>query len=141
MALRKIYEEQSSIPDGATVAPRIVKVHRDTETNEYRVRLYLHGKAQEACDYFDTDNHSAVETARTMMSEKYSALPTKATPLPFHGSTSRNFREGTYANRLARKRENLQRLRMGTRLNVTPPNEQRAPAKDTSWAKNFIKVR
>ncbi|QHJ82194.1 MAG: hypothetical protein [Bacteriophage sp.] len=124
MSMTKVYNNDITTTDGVK---REVKVHKDTTTGEYRARLYIDGKARVASDAFDDDKDSIIGTAEAILRHELPGLPVAATPAPFHGSTSRNFREGTYANRLARKRDNMQKLKEGTRLNVTPPNEQRVP--------------
>lgn len=57
--MRKIHTEAS----GAKVA----KVYRDSEWQEYRVRLYLNGELNTAADYFTGDKADAIDTAAAMV--------------------------------------------------------------------------
>lgn len=61
MALRKI--------DEFTQGAHTVKVHKDSETGDYRCRLYSDGKAQEAADYFTGDKNDALGTAQAMLGQ------------------------------------------------------------------------
>lgn len=61
MALRKI--------DEFTEGNVSVKVHKDSENGEFRARVYVDGKANEAADYFDGDKESTIDTAKIMLSE------------------------------------------------------------------------
>lgn len=54
-----------------------IKVHRIPETGEYRVRLYLKGSRQEACDYFTDDESDARKTARHMYEHNLRNIPEK----------------------------------------------------------------
>jgi hypothetical protein len=58
MSMRKIAEFGDSA--------RLVKVHRISDTGEYRARLYIEGVANEKADYFDTDKKGCLATAEIM---------------------------------------------------------------------------
>jgi hypothetical protein len=64
MALRKIFETPANTTDGTS---RVAKVHKDSETGEFRCRLYVDGKAYEPADAFETDKEAAEDTARIMV--------------------------------------------------------------------------
>lgn len=55
MGLRKIYE--------CTDCGQTVKVYRDSEWQEYRVRSYPNGKLYAPADYHTTDKQDALDTA------------------------------------------------------------------------------
>ncbi len=61
MGIRKIWES-----DGRNLC-RAVKVYRDSEWNEYRVRLYIDGRLHAAADYFTDCKSDALATARAMV--------------------------------------------------------------------------
>lgn len=61
MAYRKI--SKLSHPDTASYAV----IHKDTETDEFRVRLYKEGKVQPESDYFTDDLADARGTAVAML--------------------------------------------------------------------------
>jgi hypothetical protein len=44
-----------------------VKIHKDTDTGEFRVRLYRSGIAYEPADYFTDDKKDAQGTAADML--------------------------------------------------------------------------
>lgn len=47
-----------------------VKIHRCSETAEYRCRIYRGGKAYEPGDYHTDDGADALSTARLMLDEE-----------------------------------------------------------------------
>jgi len=50
-----------------TLGDKVAKVYRDSEFNEYRVRLYIQGKLNEPADYFTGDKDDAIDTAFAMV--------------------------------------------------------------------------
>lgn len=50
-----------------TFGARTAKVYRDSNWNEYRVRLYARGRLDEAADYFTDDKQDAIDTAAAMV--------------------------------------------------------------------------
>ena len=60
--MRKVYEAS----DGDCT----VKVHYSSEWNEYRVRLYVRGKAYPDSDNFQDYKCSAISTAKVMLQEE-----------------------------------------------------------------------
>lgn len=53
-----------------TFGARTAKVYRDSNWNEYRVRLYARGRLDEATDYFTDDKQDAIDTAAAMVRQK-----------------------------------------------------------------------
>lgn len=51
----------------ATRGPIAVKVHHSAEHREYRARLYYHGQAIPALDYYTDDKQDATDTAAKML--------------------------------------------------------------------------
>lgn len=51
----------------ATRGPVAVKVHYSAEWREYRARLYYHGQAIPALDYFTQDREDATDTAHKIL--------------------------------------------------------------------------
>ncbi len=50
-----------------TLGDKTAKVYRDSEWNEYRVRLYIAGELRAAADYFTDDRADALSTAAAMV--------------------------------------------------------------------------
>ena len=53
-----------------TFGARTAKVYRDSNWNEYRVRLYVRGRLDEAADYFTDDKQDAISTAAKMVRQQ-----------------------------------------------------------------------
>lgn len=52
--------------DSMSVLERTVKVYRDSEWQEYVVRLYVDGKLQPNADYFTNNKEDALSTGACM---------------------------------------------------------------------------
>lgn len=50
-----------------TLGDKIAKVYRDSDWNEYRVRLYIRGELHAPADYFTEDKADAIATAAAMV--------------------------------------------------------------------------
>ena len=59
-----------------TQGDKTAKVYRDSDYDEYRVRLYVSGALDAAADYFTSDKADAIETACAMV------RPTPRRPIP-----------------------------------------------------------
>lgn len=61
--MRKVWSFTCTAPDGIK---HTGAVYRDSENQEYVVRLMIDGKHQKRADYFDSDKTSAMMTAKAM---------------------------------------------------------------------------
>jgi hypothetical protein len=68
MSLRLLDTEQIGDPRTLTVA---AKLYRDSDYDEYRVRLYVNGVLQLAADYFTNDKADAQFTMLAMANTAY----------------------------------------------------------------------
>lgn len=52
---------------------RAVRVYRDTEWDEFRVRLFIEGKLYEPADHHTSDREEAFDTGMTMLEPPYAS--------------------------------------------------------------------
>ena len=53
-----------------TLGDKTAKVYRDSEWDEYRVRLYIHGELHAGADYHTGDKADAIATAAAMVEQQ-----------------------------------------------------------------------
>jgi len=58
-----------------TLGDKIAKVYRDSDWQEYRVRLYIRGELHAPADYYTSDKADAISTAAAMVRQDTRARP------------------------------------------------------------------